>query len=56
MSHSDSNSDRSVMNLSVHVLHAESQPIESCTLSDQLRAFWELESFGIQDKEKTLYD
>ena len=44
-------------NLSVtHVLHSESHSIEPCSLNDQLRAFWELESLGIQDEEKTLYD
>ena len=45
------------MNLSVtHVLHSESHSIEPCSLNDQLQAFWELESLGIQDEEKTLYD
>ena len=52
----DSNPEPSVTNLNVHVLHAESQPIEACTLKDQLRSFWELESLGIREKEETLYD
>ena len=46
-----------VTNLSItHVLHSESHSIEPCSPNDQLRAFWELESLGIQDEEKTLYD
>eukprot|EP00731_Ephydatia_muelleri_P014947 Em0008g667a len=45
------------MNLTVtHVLRADTCSAEPCTLEDQLRAFWELEALGIQDKEKTLYD
>lgn len=44
------------MNLSVtHVLRVDTCSAEP-TLEDQLRAFWELEALGIQDKEKTLYD
>ena len=31
-------------------------PEKPSSLDDQLRAFWELEALGIQDKEKTLYD
>ena len=30
-----------------HVLHAEANSPSSCTLDDQLKAFWDLESFGI---------
>ena len=55
-SQNTSDPELSVTNLSVHVLHAESQPVEPSKLEDQLRAFWELEALGIQDKEKTLYD
>ena len=48
---------RCATNLTVtHVLRADSCSAEPCTLEDQLRAFWELEALGIQDKEKTLYD
>ena len=38
-----------------HLLRVESQPTESTQLDEQLKAFWELESLGIQE-EKTLYD
>ena len=39
-----------------HMLRADSQPTESTQLTEQLRSFWELESLGILDEEKTLYD
>ena len=53
-SHSEPNQCN--VNLSVtHVLHVETFSDDlSCTLDDQLRAFCELESLGIQDKEKTV--
>ena len=42
------------MNLvTTHVLRFDTQPDP---LNDQLRAFWELESLGIQPNEKTMYD
>jgi len=45
------------MNLGItHVLHSETHSVEPCALDEQLRAFWELETLGIQDTEKTLYD
>ena len=45
------------VNLSItHVLHTGVLPEKPSSLDDQLRAFWELEALGIQDKEKTLYD
>ena len=49
--------EQCAMNLSItHVLHAETHPMDTCTLDNQLRSFWELEALGIQDEEKTLYD
>ena len=39
-----------------HLLRVESQPTESAQLAEQLKAFWELESLGIHEDEKTLYD
>ena len=55
-SHSDPN--QCTVNLSVtHVLHAETISEDpTCTLNDQLRAFWELEALGIRDEPRTLYD
>ena len=55
-SHSEPN--QCAVNLSVtHVLHVETFSEDpSCTLDDQLRAFWELESLGIRAEERTLYD
>ena len=45
------------MNLTTtHVLHVDSQRAESAGLEEQLRSFWELESLGIHQEEKTLYD
>ena len=45
------------MNLGItHVLHAETRSAEPEPLDEQLRAFWELETLGIPDKERTLYD
>ena len=49
--------DRCAMNLSVtHVLHVETVSESPCALDDQLRGFWELESLGVRDEERTLYD
>ena len=46
-----------MVNVSVtHVLHTESGVENPCPLNRQLQAFWELESLGIQDEERTLYD
>ena len=44
--------------VTTHSLRADSQPTctETTQLSEQLRAFWELESLGIVEEEKTLYD
>lgn len=45
------------MNLTTtHMLRIEAQSLESRSLDEQLRSFWELESLGIQEEEKTLYD
>ena len=47
------------MNLTTtHVLRVEAQSLESenASLDEQLRVFWDLESLGIQEREKTLYD
>ena len=44
--------------VTTHSLRADSQPTrtETAQLSEQLRSFWELESLGIIEEEKTLYD
>lgn len=43
--------------VTTHLLRVDSQPIdESAQLSEQLRSFWELESLGIREEDKTLYD
>ena len=39
-----------------HVLRVDTQTEKSMSLDEQLRSFWELESLGIQEEEKTLYD
>ena len=39
-----------------HLLRVGDQPVESTQLAEQLRSFWELESLGIHEEEKTLYD
>lgn len=45
------------MNLTItHVLRADAQSLETTHLEEQLRSFWELESLGIHNEEKTLYD
>ena len=38
-----------------HLLRVHCQTLESTQL-EQLRSFWELESLGIHEEEKTLYD
>ena len=42
--------------LTTHVLKVGTQPLESTALDEQLRSFWELESLGIHEEERTLYD
>ena len=39
-----------------HLLRVDSQPFESEQLVEQLRSFLELESLGIHEEERTLYD
>ena len=39
-----------------HLLRVDDKPAESTQLAEQLRSFWELESLGISEEEKTLYD
>lgn len=39
-----------------HLLRVDGQPIESTQLAEQLRSFWELESLGIHEEERTPYD
>ena len=39
-----------------HLFRVDSQPSESGQLVEQLRSFWELESLGIHEEERTLYD
>ena len=48
------NSNQCSMNLvTTHTLRVDTQPDP---LTDQLRAFWELESLGIKPNEKSVYD
>ena len=42
--------------VTTHLLKVDSQAAESGRLDEQLRSFWELESLGIHEEEKTLYD
>ena len=50
-------SDSCSVNLTTtHVLRAESIQSEQFSLDEQLRAFWDLETLGIKEKEPTLYD
>ena len=39
-----------------HLLRVGDQPVKSTQLAEQLRSFWELESLGIHEEEKKLYD
>ena len=49
--------EQCTMNLSVtHVLHTESSSESPCALDDQLRAFWELESFGVAVPDRPVFD
>ena len=52
------NEHTSSCTVTTHLLQADSQPTcaETAQLSEQLRSFWELESLGIMEEEKTLYD
>ena len=48
---------RCAMNLTTtHVLRTDAQMSETVGLDARLRSFWELESLGIHEEEKTLYD
>eukprot|EP00731_Ephydatia_muelleri_P025583 Em0017g666a len=38
-----------------HVIHVDCQSLDS-TLNDTMKSFWELESFGIPDADRSLYD
>ena len=42
--------------VTTHTLQVDSQLADSTQLTEQLRSFWELESLGIHEEEKTLYD
>lgn len=53
---SDQHSSTHANVVTTHMLRVDSQPTESTQLTEQLRSFWELESLGILDEEKTLYD
>ena len=46
----------SVNLVTTHVLRADSQPIETTHLDEQLQSFWELEALGIHEEEKPLHD
>ena len=42
--------------VTTHVLQVDTQQEETVGLDEQLRSFWDLESLGTQEVEKTLYD
>ena len=42
--------------VTTHLLRADTPPLETTHLEEQLQSFWELESLGIYEEEKTLYD
>ena len=42
--------------VTTHVLRVDVREQENMSLDEQLRSFWELESLGIQEVKKTLYD
>lgn len=42
--------------VTTYVLKADAQPLETTHLDEQLQSFLELESLGIYEEEKTLYD
>ena len=44
------------LNLMTHALLSNSQLIEEQTLNETMKSFWELESFGIPDIDRSLYD
>ena len=44
------------LNLMTHALLANAQLSEEQTLNETMRSFWELESFGIPDTDRSLYD
>ncbi|MCG8624233.1 MAG: hypothetical protein MJE68_19840, partial [Proteobacteria bacterium] len=45
------------MNLvTTHVLRVDTQQNDSKSLDETLRSFWDLESLGIREPEKTMYD
>ncbi len=49
--------DRCSMNLvTTHVLRVDTQQNSSNSLDETLRSFWDLESLGIREPEKTMYD
>ena len=49
--------DQCSMNLvTTHVLRVDTQQNDSISLDDRLRSFWDLESLGIHEPEKTMYD
>ena len=49
--------DHCSMNLvTTHVLRVDTQPNDSKSLDNRLRSFWDLESLGICELEKTMYD
>ena len=51
------NSEDSSVNLSVtHVLHSGIEPDVNCALDNQLRAFWDLESFGVTEAKNTVLE
>ena len=43
-------------NLVTHVLRVDADPSDNMKLDEQLKAFWKLESLGIQDNETSILD
>ena len=54
--HAKSHSVCAATLMTTHVLRTDTKRLETVSLEEQLRSFWELESLGIQQEEKTLYN
>ena len=46
----------SVNLITTHILRADTREDDTTSLDKELRSFWEIESLGISEQEKTLYD
>ena len=54
--HAKSHSVCAATLMTTHVLRTDTKQLVTVSPEEQLRSFWELESLGIQQEEKTLYD